>query len=262
MYLEPFLGSGAVFFNKKPSEYEVLNDRDGDVVNLFRVLRDDGQALAERIALTPWSRQEYIALEPEFNRPDEMRSGDQVEDARRFLVRCWQAHGVRTDRISGWRHVGPNCNAVTVALWRQLPERLRTALDRLRDAEIECQDALTLIAAYNQPHILIYADPPYLRSTRNGTYYKHEMTLEEHVRLLEVLDAHRGPVVLSGYAHPLYDERLSQWQRVTTPALAECGQARVEVLWLNRHAQHAQAAMPFSWSEITTITDNGKEIVV
>src|SRR5258708_9224550 len=70
MYIEPFLGSGAIFFNKKPSEFELLNDRDGDVVNLFRVMRDSGQELAERIELTPWARSEYELLERDFNNPD------------------------------------------------------------------------------------------------------------------------------------------------------------------------------------------------
>jgi DNA adenine methylase len=255
MYIEPFLGSGAVFFNKKPSAYELLNDRDRDIVNLFRVMRDCGQELAERIELTPWARQEYLTQEIEFNQPDGARSDDPIENARRFLVRCWQAHGVRTDQLSGWRHVGPNCHAMTVALWRRLPERLRVVIDRLKDAEIECQDAITLIEAYNQSHILIYADPPYVRSTRHGTYYKHEMTLEEHQHLLDVLDAHRGPVVLSGYAHPLYDERLAHWQRVTAPAVAEYGRVRTEVLWLNRHAGHAQLAM---WTQTAKEETDGK----
>src|SRR5260221_6440146 len=133
MYLEPFLGSGAVFFHKRPSAYTLLNDRDGDVVNVFRVIRDSGQELAERIELTPWVLQEYIALEPEFNKPDGPRSDDQIENARRFLVRGFQAHEVRTDQMSGWRHVGADC------------------------------------AAYHQPHILVSIDPPSIRSTRNGS---------------------------------------------------------------------------------------------
>jgi DNA adenine methylase len=255
MSIEPFLGSGAVFFNKRPSAYEVLNDRDGDVVNLFRVMRDRGQELAESIELTPWARQEYNALEPAFNEPDGPRSDDPIENARRFLVRCWQAHRVRTDQLSGWRHVGPNCHAVTVSLWRGPSERLRAVIDRLKDAEIACQDATPLIAAYNQPHICLYVDPPYVRSTRHGTYYKHEMTLEDHVQLLDVLDVHRGPVLLSGYAHPLYDERLMHWQRVTAPAVSEFGRTRTEVLWLNRKAHHAQLAL---WAETAREVTYGK----
>jgi len=58
-YVEPFFGSGAVFFNKKPSAIETINDLDEDVVNLFSVVRNNAEALAEAVALTPYSRQEY-----------------------------------------------------------------------------------------------------------------------------------------------------------------------------------------------------------
>lgn len=58
-YLEPFFGSGAVFFNKPPSELETINDLDGDVVNLFRVIRDRPKELAHLVRWTPYSREEY-----------------------------------------------------------------------------------------------------------------------------------------------------------------------------------------------------------
>lgn len=59
LYLEPFFGSGALFFNKKPSYLEIINDLDDEIVNFFKVLRDDGDKLAHLISLTPYSRR-YI----------------------------------------------------------------------------------------------------------------------------------------------------------------------------------------------------------
>jgi len=58
-YCEPFAGSGAVLFNKAPSPVETYNDLDGEVVNFFKVLRDNKQELLEQIALTPFSREEF-----------------------------------------------------------------------------------------------------------------------------------------------------------------------------------------------------------
>ena len=60
VYLEPFFGSGACFFNKQPSYIETINDMNGDIVNLFRVCRDYPEELAEKINLTPFSRDEFI----------------------------------------------------------------------------------------------------------------------------------------------------------------------------------------------------------
>jgi DNA adenine methylase len=58
-YLEPYFGSGAVFFSKEPSPLETINDIDGDVVNLFRVIRDRPEELARLVYWTPYSREEY-----------------------------------------------------------------------------------------------------------------------------------------------------------------------------------------------------------
>jgi DNA adenine methylase len=104
----------------------------------------------------------------------------------------------------------------------------------LRDAEIESLPALTIIGRYAQEETLIYADPPYVLTTRKGErFYQHEMNEADHVALLDALDAHPGPVLLSGYQSKLYSDRLSHWRRVETTAAAEAGQTRTECLWLN-----------------------------
>lgn len=230
LYLEPYCGSSAIFLNKEPCEHEIINDLNGDIVNLFRVLRSHADELIWQINLTPWSREEYYAsYEPCENA---------VERARRFLVRCWQAHGTRLNARTGWRHRGPSSGGATASLWQQLPERLMAIVNRLKDAEIENKPALNIIAEY--PDALLYVDPPYELSTRQGKLYSHEMTTADHRALLTALLQHRGPVVLSGYAHPLYDEILAGWQRMTTPALAEHGKQAQEVLWLNEKASGAR----------------------
>lgn len=229
-YIEPYCGSAAVFLNKEPAGHEVINDLNGDIVNLFRIMRSRMDELTWAIHLTPWSREEYYAsYEP---------VEDELERARRFLVRCWQAHGTRLNNKSGWRHAGQSATKSTVSAWKKLPDRLAATIERLRDAEIECKPALDVISEY--PDALLYVDPPYELSTRQGKLYSHEMTTADHRALLTALLQHRGPVVLSGYAHPLYDETLAGWQRLTTPALAEHGKQAQEVLWLNKKASGAR----------------------
>lgn len=78
-YLEPFFGSGSIFFNKERSRIETINDIDSNVFNLFTVVRDHPQELADAIKKTPWSREEYLQS---YNDAE-----DCVEKARRFLVR-------------------------------------------------------------------------------------------------------------------------------------------------------------------------------
>lgn len=219
-YLEPFFGSGAVLFAKPPAAYEMVNDISGEVVNLFRVLREHGDALAALIEATPWAREEWEAAAAP--------ADDPLERARRFLTYCWQSYGRGTPEMpTGWRgRVG------SLTAWRALPGALVLVIERLRAVQIECRPALDVITRHHAEDVLIYADPPYPLGLRRR-FYGHEMTDAEHAALLDALDAHPGPVALSGYHCALYDERLAHWRAVEKAVVVEQGQRRTEVLWLN-----------------------------
>ena len=122
-----------------------------------------------------------------------------------------------------------------------------TVTERLREVQIEQQPALKLIERYKTPSVLIYADPPYLLSTRSKRLYRNEMKDADHLELLDALDSHPGPVILSGYDHQMYNDRLKHWHREEKQAIAEMGRIRTEVLWINPVAaqQAGQLSMNF-----------------
>jgi DNA adenine methylase len=240
VYLEPFFGAGSVFFAKPPAKVEIVNDLDGRVINLFRVLRSDPDELVRLVVATPYSRVEYkLSDEP---------TDDPIEAARRFLIRVNMAHAGKIGSTTGWRQGwaggDDQVRGSSARYWKGLPDRLLAAVDRLRDAMIDCRSAVEVLADWAVPEALVYADPPYCPGTlvsgdgRAGAqewarYYRHGMTIEDHVALLDVLDAHPGPVLLSGYRSPLYDERLARWRRVDRGARAYRNAKRTESIWLN-----------------------------
>ena len=110
VYLEPYFGSGAVFFTKKPSVVETINDLDDEVVNLFQMLRSQPEELAREIELTPYSRREYdLAFQP---------CEEPLERARRFLVRTNQAIGAKMGGKCGWRNHKQKKIGGTACKWR------------------------------------------------------------------------------------------------------------------------------------------------
>lgn len=231
-YLEPYFGSGAVFFKKPPSHIETINDIDADVINFFTVLRDYREELAGRIEATAWSRDEYYL--------SYHKTGDPIEDARRYAVRCWQAFGTKTSDRTGWRNDLQARGAMyLLRQWNRLPYQLVKVAERIKQAQIENQPAVKLIKRYKFSEVLIYADPPYLDSTKTNRLYAHEMTPKEHMDLLEVLNEHPGPAMLSAYPNEMYNAMLKDWEQRTTPATTDGGKQRTEVLWLNRVAAKA-----------------------
>ena len=100
-YVEPFFGSGALFFRKAPSNIETINDLDSDVTNLFWCIKKDAGRLARLVMATPYSRKEY---DSQFDIPETLNLGP-YERAAGFLTRCWQGHGFRTSGGKvGWKN--------------------------------------------------------------------------------------------------------------------------------------------------------------
>lgn len=226
-YVEPFGGGGAVLLAKPRSRLEVYNDLDGDMVTLFRVLRDQPDKLADAIALTPFAREEHETAYIE--------TDDEVERARRVLVRSHFGHGSSgIHRATGFRAAGMRSGTLPVHGWMTLPETIRVAAERMRGVVIERRPAIQIVQAHDGPSTVHYIDPPYLPETRDkGRDYRHEMTQQDHVELLEAIRKLRGAVVLSGYASELYNEALHDWRRIEITTRADRAAERTEILWCN-----------------------------
>ncbi len=225
VYLEPFFGSGAVFFHKKKSRIETINDIDNNVYILFKVLRDAPDELIRRLYYTPYSREEYNQA---FN-----ATTDDIEIARRFLVKCWQGFGCSNVYKNGFRSSQQSISPQTTKHWGELPERMVWAADRLKQAQIECLPAVELIKRYDTGDVFIYLDPPYLHGTRKGYLYKYEMADNEHIILLEMIRRHPGRILISGYENDMYNYILSGWHKANMNTQAESGLKRTEILWFN-----------------------------
>lgn len=237
-YLEPFFGSGAVLFNKPRSNIETVNDLDENVVNLFYWIRKDPERLAREIYLTPYSRQIY---EDAFKSAPE----EDFERAVNFYIRLNMGHGFRTSGGKvGWKiDVQGREKAYAAQDWCNLPEKIMQAAERLRGVQIENRPAVKLIKAFNYPNVLIYADPPYVISTRNRKQYRCEIDDDAHEELLDVLQAHKGPVLLSGYDNPLYSSHLQEWHREERTAYSQACSKKREVLWMNFEPEGKQLKM-------------------
>lgn len=226
-YLEPFFGSGAVLFNKKPSKIETVNDLDDEVVNLFECIREDPEKLARLLHLTPYSRTVFNASYQPVK--------DRYEKAAKFVIRCDMGHGFRNngENVGFKMDIQGRENSYAVNHWNQIPDLLMECAGRLKQVQIENRPAVEVIQRFNFRNVLIYCDPPYLLSTRHGEQYKHEMTEEDHVELLEALKQHAGPVILSGYHSDLYDNLLSGWYIEEHQNRNQRNKLTKEVLWMN-----------------------------
>jgi DNA adenine methylase len=236
-YVEPFGGGGSVLLQKQRSYAEVYNDMDGEIVNLFRVARDEGEALASACELTPFARDEFDqAYEP---------VGNPLEQARRTLVRSFMGFGSAgiSGQLTGFRSSVTRSYTTPANDWMNYPAHLRAVVQRLRGVVIENRDATDVMRHHDGDDTVHYVDPPYVHSTRGmrtrAPSYRHEMTDQQHRELATNLAGLRGTVVVSGYRCDLYDELFDGWQRIDAAAHADGARDRVESLWLSRGCPQA-----------------------
>lgn len=242
-YVEPFGGGASVLLKKAPSEAEVYNDLDGDVVNLFRVLRnsESRQALIDACALTPYSRGEFCCA---YEQTD-----DPIEQARRLIVRATMGFGSAgaTKGKTGFRLDTRRNSATAQKIWARQPDNLAAVGSRFAGVLIENRDAIQCMRDHDTVSTLHFVDPPYVHETRvetaKNSAYRFEMTNAQHAELLNTLKELRGAVIVCGYNSDLYNNALTGWKRLTrtTAANGSAGSVqRTECLWINPAAQQKQ----------------------
>jgi len=244
-YCEPFGGAGSVLLRKARAHQECWNDLNGEIVNVFRVLRDPIAAveLERLVRMTPFARAEFEATYAESDEP--------IERARKTIARSFMGFGSASanhQHATGFRAKSNRSGTTPAQDWRNWPAEISRFTERFTGVVIESRPALEVIQQQDEPNTLFYIDPPYPWSTRgnhNGVRqkYRHEMSDEDHHALAEVLHQISGMAVLSGYPCDLYDlELYGDWHRVQKETYADGARPRTEVIWVNPAAWRALKA--------------------
>jgi len=219
IYVEPFAGAASVFWHlPSPFPVEVLNDLDGEILNLYRVLQDKAkfEELAHRLIFTPYARAEFArALQTAKD-----HSATDIDRAWAFFVKQNQSFGGKALGVGDWGRAlfyTNNDMASTTSKWRSRLKLLSFWHERLSRVQIDCIDGIECIKYWDTPETVFYIDPPYVPDTRKDRQlYKNEPDLAYHERLMQTLLAAKGKVILSCYDHPVYAPIVSAgWHKLT-----------------------------------------------
>ncbi|MDP3519812.1 MAG: DNA adenine methylase [Hydrogenophaga sp.] len=187
-YVEVFAGGAALYFLRHPAEVEVINDVNGDLVNLYRVVQRHLEEFVRQFKWALSSRQVFKWLQD--TRPETLTD---IERAARFYYLQHQAFGGRVEGQT-W---GTATTAPAVNLLR-IEESLSAAHLRLASAYIEQLDWAACIDRYDRPHSLFYMDPPYWQTEGYGVPFPWEQYEAMAARLRTI----KGKAVVSINDHP------------------------------------------------------------
>jgi DNA adenine methylase len=189
IYVEPFIGGAAIFFAKDPSECEVINDTNGELINFYEVLKRDFSSLHQQIEISLHSRKLHHQAEVVYANPDMF---DRVKRAWAVWMLANSSYGAKLNGSFGYSR-----NGKTDLCLNHKREAFRVDYAiRLQNTTIECCDALRIIQSRDTPETFFYCDPPYVGADQ-GHYDGY--TQDDFDRLLNILSKLQGKFLLSSY---------------------------------------------------------------
>lgn len=186
-YAEVFVGMGGIFFRRKAAPpAEIINDRSGDVANLFRILQRHYPQFMDTLRFQLSGRREFDRL-----KTSDPATLTDLERAARFLYLQRLAFG---GKVSG-RSFGVDPRSAAGFNLTTLEPLLADIHYRLAGVTIECLDWLAFIDRYDRPETLFYLDPPYHGS--EGDYGRELFARDQFALMAERLACLKGRFILS-----------------------------------------------------------------
>lgn len=194
LYGEVFVGGGAIFFGKDPSEVEVINDTNKEMINFYQVLQNKFIELEKMVSVTLHSREQHDDAHIVYNKP---KLFDEVKRAWAVWVLSTQSFSAIMDGSWGFdKKKGTTTRKIT----NKRNEFSEAYAVRLQNVQLECADALYVIKSRDSKESLFYCDPPYFNSDMGHYDGYSEQDFEN---LLKVLASIEGKFILSSYPSKL-----------------------------------------------------------
>jgi len=191
-YAEPFVGMGGVFLRRaRRPRSEIVNDINGEIVNLFRVIRECPEDLAAQFDWCISSRADFarmMGIPPETLKP--------IERAARFVyLQAMSFGGSGLFPRGGQGSISISTSDKSRFSTHKITRLIRPAHNRLQGVHIECLDWAEFIPRYDRPETLFYLDPPY--PGHEADYGKGIFAPEDFARLAAMLRGLKGRFILS-----------------------------------------------------------------
>lgn len=188
-YIEPFFGGGAIFWGKEPSDAEVINDMNSNLITFYKVLKYNFDELKTLVDETFHSRAQHKDADDIYETPG---AKDDIRTAWAVWVQTNMSFGSMIGAGFGYDRNG-KC---PLKLFNKKEALTSAYKDRLKKVTIENNDVFKVIKAYDSPDAFFYLDPPYV-SANQGHYSGY--TADDFKKLLDACSQLQGKFLLSSY---------------------------------------------------------------
>lgn len=235
IYVEPFFGSGKVFFTKQQSDMNLLSDADSAVINFWEQVRLHPEILMASLKKLPYERRAFEIWRDRFD----PKSHNLVHALRVFVLSRMSRSGLGLEFSDSnrLRRGMPEGESSYLSAIEELPKA--AAMLGKAGTTILCRDYKDAIKpVLDDPSALIYLDPPYVGAM---AMYRVAMTMEQQEEMLKLITDEnvKAKIILSGYDNPLYRKYLiNRWVLNKIPTVNRMSETKVqtertECIWRN-----------------------------
>ena len=232
-YVEPFCGAAAIYFMKEPSKVEVINDINGELINLYRVIQHHLEEFIRQFKWALTSRQIYQWQQ--MTHPETLTD---IQRAARFYYLQKLAFG---GKVNGQTFGTATTNPPRLNLLR-IEEELSTAYLRLQSTYIEHMEWQKLIKKYDRAHTCFFLDPPYWQTEGYGV----DFDLENYTEMARLAKTIKGAMLVTVNDHPAmrkaFDGLHIEPINITYTVGGGKGTKAKELLIWNDHAENGKKA--------------------
>lgn len=232
-YIEPFVGGGAIFWSKKPSEVEIINDYNRELINFYECVQNEFVELEKMVRISLHSRSIHADATVIYNNPHMF---DKLKRAWAVWVLAAQSFSSMLDGTWGYDKLKGTTSQKIANKRDGFTEELAI---RIQNVQIENTDALRIIESRDYKDAFTYCDPPYFNSDC-GHYDGYSK--EDFENLLKLLSRIKGKFLMSSYPSDILTDYTKQngWytknieQKVSVAnGTGKPGKKKIEVLTAN-----------------------------
>ena len=233
VYIEPFGGAGTVLLNKDKSKVEIYSDANAKFVAILKEIKANPKEFIAKLSAIPYTQENF-----------EKAQASNADAVDWLIIQRWSRSGMGKN-FSWGKNRQRGGKPESINAWENFVGAIPKISERLKDTALWNQNYQKTITnnlnngrekEFPLNKRLIYADPPYLPSTRaTKDVYEYDMKESEHMTMLEYFTKIANPykIIISGYESDLYNDTLKGWRLVKKDIANNSGQGKT----LNRRTE-------------------------
>ena len=211
-YVEPFVGNGCVLLNKNKSIEEVASDLNKNIINVWKVIRDENKNLKSKFSKFKYNEKFFNFIKNKKTNEDYFK-----EALKEFTLR-------RMTRLGNKETFDPIDRKKSNKIWKETVEELKIVENRIKDVYFLEKNPLEIIKNFDNQNALCFCCPPQITENK-----KTEMTTDDYVEMTDALLAFRGKVVFCASFCTFYKRIFTDWKIIKKKSSGK----KQDCLWIN-----------------------------